>query len=511
MDAIERFVLEHSEFELPKEISHSAKGTTWEKKDHKYTSKITKEGKTFYRYDSKSQTYTELDSDEVSEEDVGINSLSDDITYKALVVKYGKTMAAHHFLAKKRGLYYTDSNTPILYRQIIESRIKHSDYLAHHGIKGQQWGVQNGPPYPLDSDTHKSVVKKASKAVSSAGDSVKKTVRKVEANVAKSRETREKEKLESEKQKLKIAKLKAKTSAVKAERDALKQKEKEAAEEKRLAKQEEKAQRKAEKAQKQADKQAKKDLKNAAFKEDIINRGDLKACAKNSKMFTNDEIAQVIYRNNTLKNLNSLTSTPKVETQNSNQNGKQSTKDRIDEFNKKSTKERFDATVDKLGGYVTTAKKISDLATTGISVYNTVADISTANGHPMKKIATAPEKITTNKIYKNGQLINEETVTGSGKTVNQFDLNKTTSSEEYKDGFLSKMSTTTFKDGNTTTQTFNYTPRTSSNDDPVSEAFSKVYDNPTTLHSVDSFITGTKQLAITQLSSPYLLEDKKGK
>ncbi len=22
-------------------------------------------------------------------------------------------------------------------------------YLAHHGIKGQQWGVQNGPPYPL--------------------------------------------------------------------------------------------------------------------------------------------------------------------------------------------------------------------------------------------------------------------------------------------------------------------------------------------------------------------------
>lgn len=25
-----------------------------------------------------------------------------------------------------------------------------SDFLAHHGIKGQKWGVQNGPPYPLD-------------------------------------------------------------------------------------------------------------------------------------------------------------------------------------------------------------------------------------------------------------------------------------------------------------------------------------------------------------------------
>lgn len=24
------------------------------------------------------------------------------------------------------------------------------DYLEHHGIKGQKWGVKNGPPYPLD-------------------------------------------------------------------------------------------------------------------------------------------------------------------------------------------------------------------------------------------------------------------------------------------------------------------------------------------------------------------------
>ena len=25
-----------------------------------------------------------------------------------------------------------------------------TDYLAHHGIKGQKWGVRNGPPYPID-------------------------------------------------------------------------------------------------------------------------------------------------------------------------------------------------------------------------------------------------------------------------------------------------------------------------------------------------------------------------
>ena len=34
-------------------------------------------------------------------------------------------------------------------------------YLAHHGIKGQQWGVKNGPPYPLNSKTAQNVRRKA--------------------------------------------------------------------------------------------------------------------------------------------------------------------------------------------------------------------------------------------------------------------------------------------------------------------------------------------------------------
>ena len=35
--------------------------------------------------------------------------------------------------------------------------------LYHHGIKGQKWGVRNGPPYPLSAQTHASVVRGSDK------------------------------------------------------------------------------------------------------------------------------------------------------------------------------------------------------------------------------------------------------------------------------------------------------------------------------------------------------------
>lgn len=38
------------------------------------------------------------------------------------------------------------------------------ELLVHHGIKGQQWGVKNGPPYPLDKATKKGIVKRAKSA-----------------------------------------------------------------------------------------------------------------------------------------------------------------------------------------------------------------------------------------------------------------------------------------------------------------------------------------------------------
>lgn len=41
--------------------------------------------------------------------------------------------------------------------------------LAHHGIKGQKWGVRNGPPYPLDkagnSEAQKSVAKNSRRGI----------------------------------------------------------------------------------------------------------------------------------------------------------------------------------------------------------------------------------------------------------------------------------------------------------------------------------------------------------
>lgn len=36
-------------------------------------------------------------------------------------------------------------------------------YLMHHGVKGQQWGVRNGPPYPIDKENHPVYIKAGTK------------------------------------------------------------------------------------------------------------------------------------------------------------------------------------------------------------------------------------------------------------------------------------------------------------------------------------------------------------
>ncbi len=45
----------------------------------------------------------------------------------------------------------------IQYQEII----RYQDELYHHGVKGQKWGVKNGPPYPLDDSNQSLSEKKA--------------------------------------------------------------------------------------------------------------------------------------------------------------------------------------------------------------------------------------------------------------------------------------------------------------------------------------------------------------
>ena len=46
----------------------------------------------------------------------------------------------------------------------MEIRRLRDDELQHHGIKGQEWGVKNGPPYPLDKKESKKYYKTIKKS-----------------------------------------------------------------------------------------------------------------------------------------------------------------------------------------------------------------------------------------------------------------------------------------------------------------------------------------------------------
>ena len=66
--------------------------------------------------------------------------------------------------------------------------------LYHHGIKGQEWGDRNGPPYPLDSKTSGQVKKRKKSLIQRYKD--KQTGKKLrKAKEAKKAEREEKEKI----------------------------------------------------------------------------------------------------------------------------------------------------------------------------------------------------------------------------------------------------------------------------------------------------------------------------
>ena len=58
--------------------------------------------------------------------------------------------------------------------KIYTSMYSRNAELYHHGILGQKWGVQNGPPYPLDSSV--STGSKLKKILSKEG--LEETIRK---------------------------------------------------------------------------------------------------------------------------------------------------------------------------------------------------------------------------------------------------------------------------------------------------------------------------------------------
>lgn len=50
-----------------------------------------------------------------------------------------------------------------------------SNYLAHHGVPGQKWGVRNGPPYPIEDKTLAKGYRLKSVSANSISDSYKKS------------------------------------------------------------------------------------------------------------------------------------------------------------------------------------------------------------------------------------------------------------------------------------------------------------------------------------------------
>lgn len=75
--------------------------------------------------------------------------------------RYGKNvvlylMGVDKQMSTKHDLYLQAYKDRV--RKIIES-VKSNNALEHHGIKGQKWGVRNGPPYPIDKSKKSGKIK----------------------------------------------------------------------------------------------------------------------------------------------------------------------------------------------------------------------------------------------------------------------------------------------------------------------------------------------------------------
>jgi len=68
--------------------------------------------------------------------------------------KSGNLKEIFDWYEKHKGMVLHEKTRKIvedILKKIREELDKEEDHLEHHGIKGQKWGVMNGPPYPLNS------------------------------------------------------------------------------------------------------------------------------------------------------------------------------------------------------------------------------------------------------------------------------------------------------------------------------------------------------------------------
>ena len=186
------------------------------------------------------------------------------------------------------------------------------DYLSHHGIVGMKWGHKNGPPYPLDAGDHSASEKKAGWRKSlnsrSAGRVVKKAAKAVAKATAKGAK--------------KFVDYNVRTTKNEIEQyKAYRKQRRETINANRAAKKQAKVERREKiNAEKKAAILALNDpnqvLKNKrlftaeeyakAEKENIVRSKDTKWILKHQSMFTNQEISDIILREQRTTQLESL-------------------------------------------------------------------------------------------------------------------------------------------------------------------------------------------------------------
>lgn len=230
------------------------------------------------------------------------------------------------------------------------------DYLSHHGILNQKWGVRHGPPYPLGSD-----VSTGHKLKSGASGSIRKKVPEKKSFAEKRKAKKTYKKRVQAAQKAREARA-AKQAEAKAK----------AAEEERKAKEAQEAQDRAEREQ----------LEREQWKRDVINRGDVETAKQHTDLFSNEEIGQIIDRYKATDRLSQIAMDANPEPQ---------TPEQIDRLQKMREK------VDKIQKFAGTVSDLASSVQKVYNAYNTVNDILQSGGKKAQEQTEAQRKANEEK------------------------------------------------------------------------------------------------------------------